>query len=164
MVIAAFAVLALPGVGIGDATTSHGASPSDVFMSTDPGLCQLDPVGTEPASVGAIQVEVDEVSHVLGYFTSTWVGFGQETELTLRLEITDGGDFFESSSEWIARGGRGHTTGTVMWAFDDIEPGVYTVQLSANVSPSQGAVHSGDGATLHTCAMSVFVTPVAGSD
>jgi len=159
-VVAMIALVALPVAGIGQPFGISGGTPNGVFLNTGaPDLCPFDPVGTEPVSLGPTTVEVDQTSHVLVYFTSTWVGFERETELTIRLEISNGDGFFESSPEWIARGGRGHSTGTVMWPFDDVEPGVYTVQPSANVSPSQGAVNSGDGATLHTCALSAFVIP-----
>ncbi len=159
-VVALIAVVAVPVAVVGQPFGTPGGTPTGVFLNSGaPDLCSFDPVGTEPVSFGPTTVEVDQTSHVLAYFASTWVGFGPETELTIRLEISGAGGFFESSPEWIARGGRGHSTGMVMWSFEDIEPGVYTVQPSANVSPSQGAVNSGDGATLHTCALSAFVIP-----
>jgi len=166
VVMAVVVLVAIPVAGMSDTLSVSGGTPSGVFMSVETPvarfqLCPEDPVGTDPVSFGPTTVEVGQTSHVLAYFTSTWVGFERATELTVRLEISDGDGFFESSPEWIARGGRGHSTGTVMWAFLDVEPGVYTVQPSANVGASQGAVNSGDGATLHTCALSAFVIPVS---
>jgi len=163
VVVAVVAVLAVmfPGLGFGDTTTSHGRVPSDVFMSTDPGVCNGDdPVRTEPASLLPTAVTVSGESHVVVYFTSTWSGFRTDTELVLRLEISGGNEFFESSPDWSSSPGSVHLTGTVMWTFEDIQPGNYTVDAAAFLAASAAALNGNEGVNLQSCALTVFVTPV----
>jgi hypothetical protein len=160
-IIAVMAVMAFPGFSIGDPTTSHGGSPSDVFMSTDPGVCPLDPVQTEPVSLGPTEVDVGEESHLLVYFSSTWSGFEEDSELVLRLQILDGNGFFESSPDLDFRGAPGHHGATVMYSFADVDTGAYTVQMSARLdSTPAGGTEAGElSAELNDCALTVFVMP-----
>jgi hypothetical protein len=166
VVAAVVAVLAVmfPGLGFGDTTTSHGGVPSDVFMSTDPGVCNPDvdtKIGTEPVSLLPTAVTVGGESHVVAYFTSTWSGFRTDTELVLRLQISDGNEFFESSPDWSSSPGSFHLSGTVMWTFEDIQPGTYSVNAAAFLAASAAALNGNEGANLQSCALTVFVTPVA---
>jgi len=159
VVVAVLAVLALPVIGVGQPTSSHGGSPSDVFMSTTPDVCNgEEPVEIEPVSLMPTAVSVGEESHLLAYFTSTWSASHKRPELLLSLQI-EGDGFSETSTDWIARGGGGHYTGTVMWTFEDVASGDYTVQASARVGgPLTGGRH---GWNLQNCALSVFVVPTA---
>jgi len=172
--VMAFVVLvAVPIAGMSDTLSISGGTPSGVFMSVETQvdrfqLCPEDPVGTEPVNFGPTTVEVpeDQPSHVLAFFTSTWSGIDNEAALVLSLQL-EGEDFFAKSADWIATGTGGargrayHSTGTVMWAFEDVPPGSYTVHPTAQVGGSQGAFNSGAGATLHSCALSAFVIPAA---
>lgn len=162
-VVALLAVIAFPGLGIGQTVSSHGGTPSDVFMSTDAGVCHgEDPVGTEPASLMPTTVDVaQESAGLLVYFTTTASGWALDTALVLHLQV-EGGEFFMESPEWISHGGspkNPHTTLTVMWSFPDVPSGQYTVQATANLVAFQGTVGSGDGTNLQSCALSVFVMP-----
>jgi hypothetical protein len=165
-VVALLAVVAFPGLGVGAPTTSHGGSPSDVFMTTESeSVCNGDDkVRTDPVSLLPTAVSVGVDSHVLAYFSSTWSGVGKETELVLKLQITGDG-FFESSPEMITQGGSQgitiHSLGTVMWTFEDIPAGDYTVEATAQLAAFTGAVKSGDGANLQACALTAFVIPAA---
>lgn len=162
-IITLLALVILPGIGIGDPTTSHGGSPSDVFMSTEPAVCSgEDPVETEPASLLPTAVHVGGQSHVLVYFGSMTSWFQEDSVLVLRLQILDGNGFFESSDDFTNSPGLVHTSGTVMWTFEDIGPGDYTVQATAQVFPNWGAPHPvSRGANLQSCALTAFVIPVA---
>jgi hypothetical protein len=77
-----------------------------------------------------------------------------------------GAGFFESSPDFISGGGSQgftiHTTDTVMWTFANVRAGDYVVDATARVAGSPGAVYSGDGANLQSCALTVIVTPVVG--
>jgi hypothetical protein len=87
-VVALIALVALPGLGIGETTTSHGLTPSDVFTSTEPGSCNPsgEKIGSEPESVLPTAVHVGEESLVVAYFTSTWSApSGSPDELLLAL-------------------------------------------------------------------------------
>jgi hypothetical protein len=165
-VVALLALVAFPGLGVGETITSHGGSPSDVFMSTGgDAVCNGDDkVRVEPVSLMPTAVSVGTTSHVLVYFSSTWSGAGKETEVVLRLQIS-GDDFFQTSPESISQGGSQgitiHALGTVMWTFDDIPAGDYTVEATAQLAAFTGAVQSGDGANFQTCALTAFVIPVA---
>jgi hypothetical protein len=49
-----------------------------------------------------------------------------------------------------------------MWTFANVRAGDYVVDATARVTGSPGAVYSGDGANLQSCALTVIVTPVVG--
>jgi hypothetical protein len=100
-------------------------------------------------------VSVGETSHVVVYFTSTWSGFRARTALVLTLQI-EGDGFSASSPDLIDRGGTGHAGGTVMWAFDGVAPGDYTVRATARLA---GRLDAHEGANLQGCALTVLVTP-----
>src|SRR5215218_2878901 len=151
-IVAVLAVM-FPGLGFGLTTTTHGGTPSDVFMSTEPN-CVDEPVGTEPRSLLPTTVIVgEELADLLVYFTTTSSGIGLDRELLLTLQV-EGGGFFMSSPQWISHGNSPrtpHSTLTVMWSFPDVPFGQYTVQATAR----------GEGANLQSCALSVFVMPLA---
>ena len=157
---AVLAGMLVPGRGIGQPTvsSSHGGTPSDVFMSSTPDVCN-ETLRARPVNLLPTAVSVGEQSHLLAYFTATWNAEHALPELLLGFR-TDGADSFsESSTEWIAQGGGGgHYTGTVIWTFDDIAPGDYTVQATARLG---GPKTGGRRWALQNCALSVFVIPVA---
>lgn len=161
--LAVVVLVAFPGLGIGQPTGSHGGTPSDVFMNTDPGVCNgEDQVRTDPVSLIPTAVSVGEPSaDLLAYFTSTSSAFGLNTELNVALQV-EGGEFFASSPNWIVHPGSSktpHSTFTVMWTFPNVPSGDYTVEATAFLAAFQGTVGSGDGANLQSCALSVFVMP-----
>ncbi len=155
-IVAMLAVMA--GIGIGQTTSSHGGTPSEVFMSTydtkvvcnEGGEVRKHRVRLVPTAVS-----VGEQSHVLAYFTATLSHYELNPELLLALQI-EGTDIVESSPEWIERGGGGHSTVTVMWTFQDIAAGDYTVRASARLP---GLLAGAPGANLQACALTVFVVP-----
>jgi hypothetical protein len=159
-------VVAVPGLGIGETTTSHGMTPSDVYASTEPDVCNGDDkVGTDPVALLPTAVEVGQESHVLVYFASMWSGFELDSVLVRRVEIFNGNGFFESSPDFDVNNGQVHSSGTMMWTFEGIDPGTYTVQATAALFPERGAfvTHGSSGANLQSCALTVFVNPAAGA-
>jgi hypothetical protein len=157
-------VLAVPGLGFGETSSFQGGSPSDVFMSTEPDVCNGgDPVGNDPpVALLPTTVEVGQDSHVLVYFASMWSGFERDSVLVRRVELFDGNGFFESSPDFGVSPGQVHSSGTIMWTFEDIDPGTYTVQVTAALYPENGAfiTHGSSGANLQSCALTAFVIPV----
>jgi hypothetical protein len=161
-VVVLIAVVALPGLGIGATTTSHGLTPTDAFTNTDPEVCHVEKVGPQPVSLLPTAVHVGEESLVVAYFTSTWSApSGSPDELLLALKIGD-----DSSPEWIANTGTGgseraaHGVGTVMWSFPNVPAGDYTVEATAHIAGAPGT--SGQsGANLQGCALTVVVSPMA---
>jgi hypothetical protein len=168
-VVVGAVLVAVPVAGISDILSLSGGTPSRVFMSVETPvdrfqLCPEDPVGVEPVNFGPTIVEVDQTSHVLVYFTFTWTGTSKDAALVLSLQL-EGEDFFAKSADWILAGTGGtqglvpHGTSTVMWAFDNVPPGDYTVHPTAQIGARQGAFSSGAQTTLHSCALSAFVIP-----
>ena len=168
-VVSVLAVLALPGVGIGVTTTSHGLSPTDVFTSTEPEACaDVDTFGEAP--ILPTQVSVSSTSNLVVYFTSEWSGFSASTELLLGFRVSDdsGNEVDNTPFEWGVSLDypRLHDSGTFMWTFDGVEPGVYSVFVDARTDPVPGPPGGGNTnnnptAGLGTCALTVFVVPVA---
>jgi hypothetical protein len=166
VVAAVVAVLAVmfPGLGFGQTSTSRGGTPSDVYTSTDPGVCHADKVGPDPVGLLPTAVQASQESNLVVYFTSTWSApSGSPTELLLALQV-EGGESFATSPEWIANTGTGgserdaHGVGTVMWSFPHVAPGAYTVEATAHIAAFPGT--SGQsGANLQACALTVFVIP-----
>ena len=166
--LALLAVVAFPGIGFGETTTSHGLTPGDVYASSDPGVCNgEDKVGTEPASLLPTAVHVSEPSLLVASFTSTWsTPGGSPTELLLGLQI-EGDEFSDSfPGEWITNAGTGlqqreaHGTGTVAWPFSAVPPGDYTVWATAHIAGYPGT-NQNSGANLQGCALTVLVSPMA---
>jgi hypothetical protein len=159
VVIAVLALLALPSLGIGQ-TNTHGGAPSDVFMTNQlEGTCNVEEVKKHAVDLLPTAVSVAEQSHVLAYFTATLSHYERQAALLLELRIAPAGLApIASSQQWIERGGRGHSTVTVMWQFADIAPGDYTVALNTHMGTP---LYGGGGANLQACALTVFVMPVA---
>ena len=90
-VVALIAVIALPGLGIGETTTSHGLTPSDVYSTNGPPggeICGVvDTFGVAPVLPTRVTVAVP--SNLLVYFTSEWSGLEASTELLLNFQVHD---------------------------------------------------------------------------
>jgi hypothetical protein len=167
-VVALIAVIALPGLGIGETSTSHGVTPSDVYTTTEPdGCADVDTFGEAP--ILPTQVSVSSTSNLLVSFTAEWVGLDADTELLINLRANDdsGNEVVNTSFEWgVSNDPRLHDSGTLMWSFDGIEPGVYTVFVDARTDPVPGPpgggnTHNNPSAGMGNCALTVFVIPTA---
>jgi len=167
-VAAVLVIVALPGLSIGEPTTSHGLTPSDVFTTTEPEGCgDVDTFGVPP--VLPTRVTVTEPANLLVYFTSEWSGLQADTELLLQFRVNDDeGNFVVGTPfEWgVSNDPRLHDSGTVMWSFDDVQPGAYNVFVDARTDPVPGPAGGGNTnnnptAVLENCALTVFVNPVA---
>jgi hypothetical protein len=173
LVAAMVAVLAVmfPGLGFGQTSTSHGVTPSDVYTTTGPPggeICAVvDSFGVPP--VLPTRVTVAGPSNLLVYYTSEWSGLEADTELLLNFQVhDDAGNFVATTPfEWgVSSDPRLHDSGTVMWSFDDVDPGAYDVFVDARTDPVPGAPGGGNTnnnptAVLENCALTVFVIPVA---
>jgi hypothetical protein len=165
-IVAILAVM-FPGLGIGETTTSHGVMPSDVFGSTETEICaDVDTFGRAP--IMPTEVSVSETSNLLVYFTSEWSGLNTDTELLVTFRVNDGaGEVASTGFEWgLSNSGQGHESGTFMWTFDGIDPGVYSVFADARTDPVPGPRGGGNtnnnpSAVMENCAMTVFVVPTA---
>jgi hypothetical protein len=161
-VVTLLAVLALPGVGLGETTTSHGLTPSDVYSTTEPDVCHPDKIGTDAVALLPTVVEVGQKSHLVVYFASMWSGFEVDSVLVRKVEIVGENGFFENSPDFDVSPGQVHSSGTLMWAFENIDPGTYTVEATAALYPEHGAfISHGSGVNLQSCALTVFVSPAA---
>lgn len=163
-VFTVLAIAALPGVGIGSPTTSHGGMPSDVFTTTEPEVCAV--VGPGGASAMSTHVTVGATSNLLVSFSSERSGLDSlNTELLLSFFVLDDeGEFVvETPFEWgLGTNPRTHESGTVMWSFDAFQPGTYDISVGARVDPVPGPRGGSDPtAVLENCALSVTVIPVA---
>ncbi len=142
---------------------SPGVSPIEVFTNTEPEICAV--VGPEGGTAMPTAVTVDARSRLLVYFTSERSGFDTHTELLVTFEVLAGDNVVASTPfEWGNLGValRGHTSGTVMWSFEDVSPGDYTVRVGARVDPLPGPLGGGSPtAVLENCALTVFVIPGA---
>jgi hypothetical protein len=157
-------VLSVAGVAFGLSSTSHGGTPTDVYMTQDPQVCQPseDRIGTEQAQLVPTTVNVAQQSHLLAYFGGMWSGFEPDSTLVLWFEIKDANGVSELSPSFDVSKGLVHGSGTLMWTFDNVAPGTYTVQALAALFPQRGAfISHGNGANIQNCALTVFVNPVA---
>lgn len=155
-----FAVMVFPGVGIGAPTTSHGGTPSDVFMKTQPAPEEC--VGNvNPDSVTAfpLEIEVAAPSHVLGYFTFEWHGLerGEAGLLNLVLDGTGPG----SQYDFARTSARINSTGTVMWSFPNVAAGTHTMAVFAWIDRIGTRGDPDLLAGLENCSMTAFVMPTA---
>lgn len=159
-VAAVLMVIVVPGVGIGAPTTSHGGSPSDVYMKTQPApeACVED---INPDSVTAFPLEIDVpvTSHVLASFTFEWTGL-QRAEaglLNLVLDGTGSG----SQYDFAKTRARINPNGTVMWSFPNVAPGTHTLAVFAWIDQT-GSIGTPDlVAGLENCSLTAFVIPPA---
>jgi hypothetical protein len=152
-VVAVLALVAMPGVGVGTPTTSHGATPSDVFSTTEPDICavvDVDGISTLPTAV-----TVDATSDLVASFSAERSGITGDNELLVTVDIFSNEVFVEGTPKT-------HESGTVQWAFDNVPTGTYIVQAGARMDPAP----PGPGGTgtptsvMENCALTVFVTPV----
>lgn len=151
-------VVSFPVLGIGEPTTSHGGTPSDVFTAVDPtcatpGMRQREALST-PVTVG-------ELSNVIVSFAAEWaLDPGVEGLLTFDLGNAETGWF--TDFEWGVPGSRMHVTQSVSWTFGDIPSGDYNAIAYARVDPMPLGPGGGRAsAVLDSCALTVLVVPVA---
>lgn len=164
--IVAVVTLALPGIGFGQTPTIHGGTPTDVFMTTNPGLCAtVDGFG---GPVIQEEVIVDASSNLLVYYTFEWGNLDPRLEGLVDIALQDAdGEFVAGQGEWgFSAGIIPRTTGTVMWSFEDIPPGTYTAFGAARVDALPSGGPAGQGGSelsgdLSECALTVFVIPPA---
>jgi hypothetical protein len=164
VVAAIVAVLAVmfPGLGFGLSSTSHGGTPTDVYMTQDPEVCTPtgDKIGIEQVQLVPTIVNVGQQSHLLAYFGGMWSGFQPDSTLVLWFEIRDANGVSELSPSFdVSKGAspRGR----------DLDVGVRQrrtwhvyVQALAALFPQSGAfIPHGDGANIQNCALTVFVNP-----
>jgi hypothetical protein len=163
--VAILALMAFPGLGMGEPATSHGLTPSDVFTTTEPEICaDVDTFGIDTNGM-LTQVTVSETSNLLVYLSFDWSGLEPGTELLVSLGVNDDEDNFVDGTpfEWgLSNTPRLHDSGTVMWSFDGVQPGTYDVLFDARTDPVPGPRGGGNPtAVLENCALTVFVNPVA---
>jgi hypothetical protein len=164
-VVAILAVVALPGLGVGEPSTSHGLTPSDVFTTTEPEICAVvDTFGIDTNGM-LTQVTVSETSNLLVYLSSEWSGLEPGTELLISIAVNDDENNFVVGTpfEWgVSNAPRIHDSGTVMWSFDGVQPGTYDVLFDARTDPVPGPRGgSNPTAAMENCALTVFVNPTA---
>ena len=159
VVAAIVAVLAVmfPGLGFGQTTSSHGGSPSDVYTQTNPNTC----LAAGPNGQTAMEqfFDLGAESHVVVYFTSEWARLNTHEVGHLSMGL-DGRPEVPSEPWRFSGTVSTHTSGTVMWTFDNVASGHHRVNVLAFVSFMQGAAGT-PSADLNGCALTVFVTPVA---
>jgi len=159
VVAAIVAVLAVmfPGLGFGQSTFSHGGSPSDVYMQTDPNTC----LNAGPNGQTAMEqfFDLGAESHVVVYFTSEWARLNTHERGHISMGL-DGGPEVPVEGWRFSGTVSSHTSGTVMWTFDNVAPGHHRVNVFARVASIQ---HDAEerSADLNSCALTVFVMPVA---
>jgi hypothetical protein len=161
-VVAVLAVM-FPSLGFGQTTGVMGGSPSAVYMNKNPDFCAT--VDNAGGSVINQEVVVDAESHLLAYFTFEWGNLNERLEGLVDIALLASDETVVGDSrEW---GFPGHkiprTSGTVMWSFEDVPPGTYTVHGAARVDqiPGGGLRDSELSAGLEECALTVFVIPAA---
>ena len=157
-------IVALPGLGLGEPTSFHGGSPSDVFMQTNPGLCAT--VDGQGGMVMGEEITFDDDSHVFLSFTYEWGTLDARLEGLVDLALLDpDGTVIRSQGEWGFAGSRiPRTSGTVTWSFENVPAGTYTAIAGARVdaSPAGGLPLAGElSAGIEECALTAFVIPVA---
>jgi hypothetical protein len=167
-IVVLLGVMAVPGLGLGETSTSHGGTPSEVYTSTEPeGCAEVDTFGTPP--ILPTEVSVAQTSNLLVSFSSEWAGLQADAELLLSFRVNDDeGSFVVGTPfEWgVTNNPRTHNSGTMMWSFDDVQPGVYVVLGDARTDPVPGPAgggntHNNPSAAMGNCALAVFVIPVA---
>jgi len=152
----------------GEPPPAPGGSPTDVLTTTEPQVCaSVDTFGTAP--ILPTKVSVAATSNLLVYLSSEWSGLNPDTELLLSFRVNDdeGNFVIGTPFEWgVSNDPRLHDSGTVMWSFDSVEPGVYEVLGDARTDPVPGPTGGGNTnnnptAVLENCALTVFVIPAA---
>ena len=158
--VAVLAVTVVPGVGIGAPTTSHGGSPSDVYMKTQPAPEEcVENINPDSVTAFPLEIEVAATSHVLAYFTFEWHGLDRGEAGLLNLVL--GGTGSDSQYDFARTEPRINTTGTVMWSFPNVAPGTHTLAVFAWID-QVGSIGTPDLlAGLENCSLTAFVMPVA---
>ena len=162
VVAAIVAVLAVmfPGLGFGQSTFSHGGPPSDVYMQTTP-----DPNNTclnaGPNGQTAMEqfFDLGAESHVVVYFTFEWALLSTHERGHISMGL-DGGPEVPTEGWRFSGTVSSHTSGTVMWTFDNVAAGHHRVNVFARVASIEHDAKE-RSADLNACALTVFVMPVA---
>jgi hypothetical protein len=164
VVAAIVAVLAVmfPGLGFGQATSSHGGTPSDVYTQTDPNTCLGASLNGQTAMEQFFDVGVQ--SHVVVYFTFEWARLNIRERGHISMGL-DGRPETEVPVEgWRSSGTvSSQTSGTVMWTFDNVAPGHHRVNVFGRVAFIGTDAPDRPFADLNSCALTVLVSPVAPS-
>jgi len=158
-IVAVLAVM-IPGLGFGQVTSSHGGSPSDVYTQTNPNTC----LAAGPNGQTAMEqfFDLGAESHVVVYFTSEWARLNTHERGHISMGL-DGRPETEVPAEgWRSSGTLStHTSGTVMWTFDNVAPGHHRVNVFGRVAFIGTDASDRPFADLNACALTVFVIPVA---
>jgi hypothetical protein len=157
--IVALLTVMSPGLGFGQEETffSHGGPP-DEYTQTHPGdVCvHVDSSGTQ--QVMAQEFTIEAPSNVTAYFSSR-VGLVQPREvvfLSFRLDGFEQPEWpFTTTGSSTAKYFGGQGSAMIMWTFDHVAPGAYSLETFARVTGGQ--VPSAD---VNQCALTVFVSPV----
>jgi hypothetical protein len=163
-IVTLLALVVLPGVGIGDPTVSHGGSPSDVYMRTEPAPEPCAEVPADGMTAFPQEIEVQVPSHVTAYFTFEWSGLDAREVGLLNVVLDDVGP--GPNYEYTPTASRANPNGTVSWSYPNVQPGMHTVGVYAAVDDLDrlpgGTGQDGElFAALENCALTVFVVPVA---
>jgi hypothetical protein len=155
-----FAVVVFPGVGMGAPTTSHGGSPSDVYMKTQPAPEEcVENINPDSVTAFPLEIEVPATSHVLAYFTFEWHGLERGEAGLLNLVLDGTGS--DSQYDFARTEPRINTTGTVMWSFPNVASGTHTLEVFAWID-QVGSIGNPDLlAGLENCSLTAFVMPAA---
>jgi hypothetical protein len=158
VVAAIVAVLAVmfPGLGFGQTTSSHGGSPSDVYTQTDPGTCLNAVFNGQTAMEQFVDLAVP--SHVVAYFTFEFARLTTHERGHISMSL-DGGPEVPVEGWRFSGTTSTHTSGTVMWTFDNVAPGHHRVNMFGRVAAIGDTDRS--SADLNSCALTVLVSPVA---
>lgn len=161
--VAVLALVAVPAIGIGEPTTSHGGTPTDVYTTTEPEVCAVVDVGG--VSAMPTLVTVDGPSNLLVSFGSERSGIRGDNELLVTIDIFQNGTFVEGTPfEWgFGQTFKTHESGSVEWTFDGVAAGTYTVQVGARMDPAPpGPEGEGDPvAVMENCSLRAIVSPLA---
>jgi hypothetical protein len=157
--IVAMLAVAFPTLGFGQNIFSHGGPPSDVYMQTtpDPGNTCLNASFHGQTAMEQF-FDLGAESHVVVYFTFEWALLSLHERGHISMSL-DGGPEVPSEGWRFSGTARSHTSGTVMWTFDNVAPGHHRVNAFARVA-TQGDTEDG-AADLNACALTLLVTPVA---
>ena len=163
-IVTLLALVVLPGVGIGNPTVSHGGSPSDVYMRTEPAPEPCAEVPADGMTAFPQEIEVQVPSHVTAHFTFEWSGLDAREVGLLNVVLDDVGP--GPNYEYTPTASRANPNGTVSWSYPNVQPGMHTVGVYAAVDDLDrlpgGTGQDGElFAALENCALTVFVVPVA---
>lgn len=167
LVLSTLIVLSVAGASaIALTTTSHGTA-GDVYTATDPDVCQKggDKIGSEQLEILPMTVEVAQKSHLVTYLGGMWSGFENDTALILWVELfNQNSGVSRLSPSFDQINGVIHNSGTIMWTFENVDPGTYTVQGLVALFPVRGefvehGVTDFTGANIQNCALTVLVNP-----